>query len=95
MEPKWNEVVDRACVQLKRMLTDYEKEIRKGFDQIDVGKPYTIGSKIVLTEDVDGGIIVNSIISFDPAIKISDHIESKVGGKQLDLPLGDPLADKE
>jgi hypothetical protein len=95
MEPKWNEVVDRACAQLKRMLTDYQKEIQTGFDHIDVGKPYKIDSKIILTEEADHGLLVDSVIAFDLAKKVTDHIESKVGGKQLDLPLGDPLAGKE
>lgn len=95
MEPKWELVCDRACAQLKRMLTDYEKEIKKGFDQIDVGKPYKIDSKIILVEEADGGILLDSIISFEMAKRVVDHIESKVGGKQLDLPLGDPLAGKE
>lgn len=89
MEPKWELIVDRACAQLKRMLTDYQKEIQKGFDHIDVGKPYKIDSKIILTEEADGGVLVDSVISFDLAKKVVDHIESKVGGKQLDLPLGD------
>ena len=95
MEPKWDLIVDRACVQLKRMLTDYQKEIQTGREHIDVGKTYKIDSKIALTEDADGGILVDSTIAFDLAKKIQDHIESKVGGKQLDLPLGDPLAGKE
>jgi hypothetical protein len=41
-----------------------------------------------LTEQADGGVTIDTEISFMPMKKIKDHISETIGGKQLDLPLG-------
>jgi hypothetical protein len=86
--PKWDEIFKKSTEQLLRMMNDYKNDIERGYDQVDTGKPFTVSHKTVLTGEDDGGVDVATHISFAPATKIEDHINAKVGGKQLDLPIG-------
>jgi hypothetical protein len=85
--PKWEEIFKKTSEQLNRMLNDYKIDIERGWSQIDAGKSFTINHKTVLTQEADGGMDVDTHFNFMPSDKIGDHLNTKVGGKQLDLPL--------